>query len=168
MKTCAIIIEVLFSIFYYKYSWLFMALNCFEICIFFWCPWENILNQVVNLLWLISNPAKYSDFFHEHVNSPVLREYSICIRGCMVGIQALKLYPSYTNRRHRQNNVLNETEAPWSVAVTVCIAPCPFYSTYNLDKIYKIGGFVAELHNQITSLLPFHLHSDSSSNLGYR
>ena len=54
----------------------------------------------------------FPDFFHEHVNSPVLREYSICIRGCMVGIQALKLYPSYTNRRHRQNNVLNETEAP--------------------------------------------------------
>ena len=78
---------------------------------FFWCAWEKVLNQVVNLLWLISNPAKYSDFFDEHENSPVLREYSICIRGCMVGIWALKLYPSYSNRRHRHNNVLNETEA---------------------------------------------------------
>ena len=115
---------------------------------FFWCAWEKVLNQVVNLLWLISNPAKYSDFFDEHENSPVLREYSICIRGCMVGIWALKLYPSYSNRRHRHNNVLNETEATWSIAVTVCFAPCPFYSTYSLDKIYKILRFVGcLLHN---------------------
>lgn len=145
-----------------------MALNCFEICIFSDVLGKKILNQVVNLLWLTSNPAKYSDFFDEHENSPVLREYSICIRGCVVGIQALKLYPSCTNGRHRQNNVLNETEATSSVAVTVCIAPCPFYSAYNLDKIYKILGFVTELHNKITSLSPFHLHSDNSPNLGYR